>query len=256
MEKANKKILAIALSLSLITAVLIYAYMSGSSNTIAPATEIEFSTVYVAVKTIPARTIITGEDIKQIKIPKEILNASVVTDINDITGKHTIDSIIEGEQIIKERLADENSMFLSFSIPKETRAVSIYVSEQIDVANLLRPGDFVDVVASFEKEEEDNGQIVKIYPRITKTILQNVQVLALGQDLTLPADKLKELPTTVTLAIRKEDVEKFVYASEYGVLRLALRPSDDKSYNSLPGIVRGDITGTKGVYSTPSKTAN
>lgn len=254
MEKANKKIIIIALFLSLITAVLIYAYLTGNSNTAVP--KIEYSTVYVAAKTIPARSTITGADIKQVKIAKELISASAITDINEITGKRSIESIIKDEQILKERLADENSMLLSYSIPEGTRAVSINVNEQIDVANLLRPGDFVDVVASFEKDEEDNGQIVKVYPRMTKTILQNVQVLALGQDVALSADKLKELPTTVTLAVKKEDVEKFIYASEYGTLRLTLRPVDDKSDTSSPGIIRGDMTGTKGVYSIPSKNTN
>lgn len=254
MVKTNKKIIVIALFLSLITAVLIYVYMSGDSGVAAP--EIEYVTVYVAAKTIPARVKISNGDIKQVKIAKELLNTSTVTDIKEITGKRTKESIIEGEQIVKERLADENSMSLSYSISEGTRAVSINVNEQIDVANLLRPGDFVDVVASFEKEEEDNGQIKKFYPRITKTILQNVQVLALGQDMTLSADKLKELPTTVTLAVKYEDVEGLVFASEYGVLRLALRPIDDNSGNASQGIIRGDMTGMKGVYSMPSGNVN
>lgn len=254
MEKTNKKIIVIAVFLSLITAVLVYVYVTGSKSTAAP--EIEYATVYVAAKTIPARSMIAGTDLKQVKIAKELLSASAVTDINEMTGKRALERIIEGEQIIKERLADEKSMSLSFRIPEGTRAVSLNVSEQIDVANLLRPGDFIDVVASFEKEEEDNGQIIKFYPRITKTILQNIQVLALGQDINLPADKLKELPTTVTLAVKIEDVEKFVFASEYGILRLALRSADDNSGNSSSGTIRGDMTGTKGVYSAPSKNIN
>lgn len=253
MEKANKKIIVIALFLSLITAVLVYVYISGT-KTAAP--EIEYATVYVAAKTMPARYKITSTDVKQVKIAKELLNPNATKEINEIIGKRLKDSIIEGEQIRNERLADEKSMSLSYNIPEGTRAVSINVNEQIDVANLLRPGDFVDVVVSFEKEEEDNGQITKIYPRMTKTVLQNVQVLALGQDVILSADKLKEQPSTVTLAVKKEDVEKFVFASEYGAMRLALRPLDDNSDNNTQGIIRGDMTGTKGVYSIPSKITN
>jgi pilus assembly protein CpaB len=250
MEKANKKIIIIALFLSLITAMLIYIYMSSGTKTDAPKTE--YATVYIAAKTMPARYKITAADIKQVKIAKELLNESTLSDANEITGKLTVDRIIAGEQIIKERLADEGTVLLSYSLPEGTRAVSMNVNEQISVASLLRPGDFVDVIASFEKEEEDNGQTVKTYPRITRTVLQNVKVLALGQDMTLPVDKLAELPVTVTLAVKKEDVEKFVYASEYAVLRLALRPVGDEAQTSSQGIAREDVTGTKGVYSKPS----
>lgn len=254
MEKTNKKIIVIALLLSLITAVLVYVYISGYSSTAAP--DIEYTTVYVAAKTIPARSIITSADIKQVNIAKELLSASAITDMKEITDKRTKESIIEGEQIMKERLADEKSMSLSYSIPEGMRAVSINVNEQINVSNLLRPGDFVDIVASFEKEEEDNGLITKFYPRMTKTIIQNMQVLALGQNVILSADKITELPATVTLAVKIEDVEEFIFASEYGTLRLALRPIDDKSENTSQGILRVDLTGTEGVYSKPSNSTN
>ncbi len=249
MEKANKKIIVIALFLSLITAVLVYVYITGT-KTAAP--EIEYATVYVAAKTMPARYEITAADLRQVKIAKELLNPNAIKDIVEITGKRTKERIIEGELILNERLADKNNMSLSYILPQDSRAVSINVNEQINVSNLLRPGDFIDVVASFEKEEDDDGQTKKYYPRMTKTILQNVQVLALGQDSTLPPDKLKELPTTVTLAVKIEDIEKFVFASEYGTLRLVLRPLDDINVLPSQGIIRGDMTGAKGVYSRTS----
>jgi pilus assembly protein CpaB len=183
-----------------------------------------------------------------VNIAKELLNVSAVTDINEITGKHAKESIIQGEQIIKERLADEKSMILSYSIPEGMKAVSMNVNEQTAVAGLLRPGDYVDIVVSFDKETEENGQIVKVYPRITKTVFANVQVLALGQDMSVSSDKLAALPNTITLAIKNEEIDKFVYATEYGNLRMALRSVDDKNINVGQGIIRDDMTGQKGVY--------
>ncbi|MEN6315148.1 MAG: Flp pilus assembly protein CpaB [Clostridiaceae bacterium] len=253
MEKANKKIIIIALLLALATAVLVYVYISGQK---APAPKIEYATVYVAAKTMPARYKITNADIMQVNIAKELLNANAVSDINEIVGKRLKESIIQGEQIRKERLVDEDKASLSFNLPEGTRAVSMNVNEQVEVAGLIRPGDFVDILVSFEKEEENNGQITKVFPRITKTILQNVEVLALGQDLSLPPDKIQELPSTITLAVKKEDVELFVYASEYGSLRLALRPADDGEIISTQGILRSDMTGTKGVYTRSSDITN
>lgn len=247
MEKTNKRIIVIAVVLSLITAILIYMYISRNNTVVEP--EIEKVSVYVAARTIPARTEITASDIKQVSMAKELLNTNAVTDMDDITGKYTLQSIIEGELIRSERLADEDSMYVSYMVPEGTRAVSMNVTEQTNVANLVRPGDFVDLVVNFEKEEDAQGAT---YPRITKMILQNVQVLALGQDVMLSSDKLKEPPTTVTLAIKAADVEKFVFASEFGTIRLALRPVGDDSKTASQGIMRPDMTGTKGVYtSTP-----
>ncbi len=242
MEKTNKKIIIITVLLSLITAILVYVYISRSSNDVVP--EIEKVTVYVAARTIPARTEITASDVKQVSIAKELLNTNAVKDLEKITGKYTLQSIMEGELIRTERLADEESMFVSYMVPEGTRAVSMNVTEQSNVANLLRPGDFVDIIVSFEKEEAGEDTI---YPRITKLTLQNVQVLALGQDVMLLSEKLKELPTTVTLAIKTADIEKFVFATEFGTIRLALRPVGDEAQISTQGILRSDMTGTKGI---------
>jgi pilus assembly protein CpaB len=250
MEKTNKKIIVIAVVLSLITAILIYMYISRSNTVVEP--QIENVTVYVAARTIPARTEITASDIKQTSMAKELLNSNAVTDPEEITGKYTLQSIIEGELIRSERLADEDSMYVSYMVPEGTRAVSINVTEQTNVANLVRPGDFVDMVVSFDKEEDAEGAI---YPRITKMLIQNVQVLALGQDVILSSDKLKEPPTTVTLAVKASDVEKFVFASEFGIIRLALRPVGDDSKINSQGIMRPDMTGTKGVYTKAPEVA-
>jgi pilus assembly protein CpaB len=243
MEKANKKIIAIAVILSLVTAMLIYVYISRSTVTVEP--EIEHVTVYAAARTIPARTRISSTDIKQVSIAKELLNANAVTDPGEITGKYTLQSIMEGELFRSERLANEDSIYLSYVLPEGTRAVSMNISEQTNVANLVRPGDFVDVVASFQEEEDGDGAV---FPRITRVILQNVQVLALGQDLEVSSEKLAEPPMTITLAVRTADVEKFVYASEFGIIRLALRPVDDDSRLNTQGILRSDVTGNRGMY--------
>lgn len=243
MEKANKKVIVIAIILSLITAMLIYIYLSRSTVIVVP--EIELATVYTAARNIPARTKISSSDIKQVNIAKDLLNANAITDPEEITGKYTLQSIMEGELIRRERLADEDSMYVSYMVPEGTRAVSMNITEQTNVANLVRPGDFVDMVVSFQEEEDADGVT---YPRITKMILQNVQVLALGQDVMLPSDKLDEPPATVTLAIKTEDVEKFVYASEFGIVRLALRPVSDDAIVNTKGILRSDVTGTRGIY--------
>lgn len=253
MEKTNRKIILIAVALALVTAILIYSYISSMDTTTTVDTpKTDLVSVYAAAKTIPGRTQVTEADIKQIQVDRKLLAASAIMDKKDIVGRYTLESIISGEQILNERLADERSMLFSYKVPKGTRAVSINVNEQIGVANMVRPGDFVDVVASFEKEEEDNGQTIKNYPRITKTLIQNVEVLALGQDSVLTAEKLKDQPVTVTLAIRQEDVEQFVFASEFATLRLALRPLEDNSINNTQGVIRSDISGSKGVYAKPS----
>lgn len=250
MEKANTKIIIIALVLSLITAALIYFYITADKTEAVP--EIKYATAFVAAVNIPARTQITLEHIKQVKIAEELLNTSALSDQKDIVGKYTKESIIAGESFMPQRLAGEDNMTLSYFIPEGKRAISMNISEQASIAYLLRPGDYVDIIASFAKENEEMGELTRTYPSISKVILQNVQVLAMGQDMVLSADKLSDAPLTVTLAVGKDDMEKFVYASEFASLKLALRSVEDQSQSETNGIIRSDMTGLKGVITKAS----
>lgn len=117
MEKKNKKMLLIALALSLITAVLVYMYISGIKPEQVP--EAEYVTVCAAAKTIPEHTQISASDIKEIEVAKELFNGSIITDKDQITGKWALQSIMEGEFIRKERLADEDSMNFHMAYLKE-----------------------------------------------------------------------------------------------------------------------------------------
>ena len=248
MESVNKRVILIALVMALLTSFLIYVYV----KKVTTKTEVvEYINVYVAAKTLPSKHMIADADLKQVKVTREYLNPRAALNKGDIVGKRIKDSIIEGEQILKDRLVDDDKIALAFSIPTGKRAVSVNVDEQIEVANLIRPGDFVDVIASFEKEEFEDKSNKTVFPRVTKTILQNVQVLAMGQDMVVTDDKAKELPKTVTLAVGAQDVEKLVYASEYAVLRLSLRPVGDNSTIDSQGIIRGDMATGKGVLVLP-----
>lgn len=249
MESVNRRVILIAIIMALLTSFLIYIYIKKATTI---TTTDEYVKVFVASKTLLPKYKITDADIKEIKITKEYMNSKAIRNKSEIIGKRLRDSIIEGEQILKDRLVDDNKFNLSFNIPEGKRAVSMNVNEQVEVANLIRPGDFVDVIGSFDKDEIDDKSNKTTYPRITKTILQNVQVLALAQEQILTDDKTKELPKTVTVAVSPQDAEKLVFASEYATLRLALRPVDEKGNTDTQGVIRGDIVPNKGVIISPS----
>ena len=244
MESVNKKVLLIAVFFALFTSFLIYNYIKNS--TAKPET-VEYKNVYVAIKTLPAKHKIADGDIRLKQVRKEYLSEKAALNKADIIGKRLKDRIIEGEQILTDRLADDNNMALAYNVPDGKRAVSVSINEQIGVSNLLKPGDFVDVVASFEKEEVESGMTKITYPKISKIIIQDVQVLALGQEQAITDESAKDSQKTVTLAVMPQETEKLVYASEYGVVRLALRPIGDNIDINTEGIIRSDLVPNKGM---------
>lgn len=248
MESVNRKAILIAIIMALLTSFLIYMYIKKATTAVDTT---EYFKVYAAVKTLPARYKITDSDLKELKVTKEALNPKAVRNKADIVGKRLKDSVIEGEQILGDRLASDDNYIMSYNIPSGKRAVSINVNEQVEVADLIKPGDFVDVIGSFDKEEVDDKADKTVYPRITKIILQNVQILAIGQEQAVVDEKTKELPKTVTIAVSPQDSERIVFASEYAVLRLTLRAVDDKGNVDTQGVIREDLVTDKGVKVVP-----
>lgn len=249
MESVNKKVILIAVIMALATSFLIYVYIKKATTSVDTTVYLK---AYVAVKTLPAKYKVTDADLKEIKVAKEMLNPKAVQNKSDIVGKRLRDKVIEGEEILSDRLTSDDISLLSFNIPTGKRAVSVNVNEQVEVGNLIKPGDFVDVIVSFDKDEVDDKINKTIFNKVTKIILQNVQILSIGQEQTVTDDKNKDMPKTVTLAVSPEDSEKLVYASEYGVLRLALRAVDDKSNVDTEGITREELAPSRTVKTVPS----
>lgn len=234
----NKKVLLAALVFAIGTAIAVFAYID---NIKTAGEKVEYVNVVVAAKTIEKNVVIASGDLKTEKITKEYANPRALTNPSEILGKKTNERIIEGEQVLADRIASEQKIGLSYEVPEGKRAVSINVNEAQAVANFLRPGDFVDVLATFDSFEVDAGGIKTTYQKSTRIILQNVLVLGIGQLMEIPENTKPELPKTITLAVTAEEAEKLVYSEESGILRLALRRAGDHAAASTQGAIRQDV---------------
>ncbi|MDP4182988.1 MAG: Flp pilus assembly protein CpaB [Bacillota bacterium] len=243
METVNKKIIFISIFMALITTFLVYFYITNSTTK--PQAAVEKIKVFVVNKTLPAKHKIVDGDLREEKVSKQYVNMKAVQNKSEIVGRLTKDTIIEGEQILKDRLVSNDKTSLVYSVPEGKRAISININEQIAVSNLIRPGDYVDVIANFEKEDVEDHNNKIVYPKITKTVLENILVLALGQEQNIDEAKAPESPKTVTFAVSPEEAEKLVYVSEFASLRLTLRSVGDTGVIKTQGITRTDLTSDK-----------
>lgn len=239
METINKKMLIAAIILGLITSLMVYAYIKKAVGTSSNA---EYMRVYTAARNIVPGERIYERDIKELRVLKQAVNKNAELNKAEIINKMVKERIVEGEQILKDRIVNEDNSIMSFCIAQGKRAVSIDVKEDTQVANFIQPGDYVDVIATFEENENIvDGQSV-LYPRTTRIILQNIQILGIGQDIYPPEKNQTELPNSVTLAVTAMEAERLIFADEYGRVKLALRPAGDNSIIHTPGVLRGDLT--------------
>ncbi|MEI7904826.1 MAG: Flp pilus assembly protein CpaB [Candidatus Firestonebacteria bacterium] len=184
--------------------------------------------VVTAKSFIPGGATITAGLLKLAEIPEMYIQPGALRSLESAEGLITVAGISENEQLLANKTVKIAGR-LSEAVPIGFRAACVAVDDISGINGMIRPGDFVDVIGTFE-ESGSRGVF-------TSTVLQNVRVLALDDDYTgaAPAGKRNADFTGVTgrstasLALEPSDAEILAFAESKGKLKLSLRnPGDVK----------------------------
>lgn len=223
------RVLAVGVALGLASTVLLYIYLKKQSQSF----KANWKTVAVAKVEIPANSKITREKIILFPITPELVSPGAVQDLAMIDGKLARTTIRAAAQITTADLMMEGEIpGLAVRVPPGKRAIAIAASEIIAVGTMIKPGDHVDILATYR---DPDGRI-----ETTQMILQNAPVLAvnIGQTESTTPEGAK---TSMTLAVAPEDTERLTAASVAGVLRVSLRAPNDTAMISTSGVTVKDI---------------
>ncbi len=186
--------------LILVAAALAYFVLSqpqSSSPDLVPTPTVEIKKkIVVARIDIPANTILTDTEtfLGVIDIPESEFKAApgqYFETANDLLNKQTVRQINFNERITRSDITEPGlSILIPTAQPNQPRpkAVPVQVDNLSGVADQVRPGDFVDILGTFEIQRTiirpsfgDNNQITLKEEQFTgksvKTLIQNVQVL-------------------------------------------------------------------------------
>lgn len=240
--RTDRRIILLSILLGLITTFAIYKYID---KIIVENDESKFTKVWVAKVDIPGKTKITNEMIEKKSIKDELIAKGAYKESDVVVGKYAFDNIAQGEQLISSRVGNIEKSYFSFNIPKNQRAVTVEVGLVTGVADLIRPGDYVDVIAYFEGGESSAGGIKVNYSDASKDMIQNVMVLAVDKGYNFGeepgANVAEESLRRITLAVNVWDAEKVVFAQEKGKVHLVLRNPEDKDIQETNGATRADV---------------
>nr|WP_320145273.1 Flp pilus assembly protein CpaB [uncultured Anaeromusa sp.] len=223
----NRKLLLVALAISLVTATLAYQYLKGAS---ALKNEGELQTVVVAKSDIIPKTRLTAEMLKEEKVPGKYAQPGAITSLSSLVGVVAKDSIGAGEQITERRLLlDMKGVGFTGIIPANKRAMALAVNDANSVGGLIKAGDYVDALVTF-----DSGSVGE---NASRMLLQKLLVLAVNRETGLDSGsnaasneggkvvpKEASKATTVTVAVDPEDASKLFLAQDKGKVALILRP--------------------------------
>ncbi len=177
--RTNRKFLIVALLFGAVTAALFYAVTArgGSSSTSDQAVAGDVSVV-VAKVPIQQRTTITLDMLEVKSISSSAVIGGAYTNIGDAVGKVTKFPIEVNQQVVASSVVDLTKPAagaeLALVVPTGKRAMSVKASQVFAAGGLILPGDYVDMIWICCAD----GQ-----PVISKTLLRNVQVAAVAQNI-------------------------------------------------------------------------
>jgi pilus assembly protein CpaB len=224
-------VLAGAALFGLVAAVSVSRYLSN-----AQAFTNNMKTVVVAKVEIPLGTTIVAEQLSSVKFPSGAAPDGVFETTDKLVGRVAVVNIAAREPVTDFKLAPEGSAGgLSATIPEGYRAMTVKVDDVIGVSGFLMPGAMVDVLTVIDPDPSKRDPISKI-------VLQNVKVLANGQNIDKPKnDREAENVRAVTLLVTPEQAEKLALASSEGKLRLVMRNVIDQGDEQTQGVAKRDL---------------
>lgn len=204
--------------------------------------------VLVAAAYIPAGAFLRPDMVEKKLVPESYVSPSAIHDVKEVGGLMTMVPISSGEQILSNKFGIGEEM-LSLTLNPGYRAYTLEVNETTGVGNLLRPGNYVDILTRVDSDKRS----------VISFVFQNIQVIAVGQRLNWKSNSQNGSAnpdtsgySTVTLALTPQQAETLMYL-EGRPLRLVLRAPNDAEIVDIAPQSEADVLAKLGRFSAPVK---
>ena len=222
-----------ALIVALLTSMFVYREFKQASAAPGAATQM----IVVAAQPMELGTRLDPSKLKLVSWPAGQPMEGMFTSVAETTNRALVTSVAENEPILKSKLASADSgAGLAATIPEGMRAISVAVNDVIGVAGFVTPGTMVDILVTGQSVGGSNGSL-----DITRTILENIRVLAAGQKIEQDRDGKPQTVSVITVLVNPEDAAKLTMASTQGKIQLALRNTVDTKATNPPAVLQSSL---------------
>jgi pilus assembly protein CpaB len=257
----NRPAVLLALALGLLAALLTYVYLDQRERDLLHHAEMKVT--LVATDTIEAGTLINENMVRRIQVPAVYLQPYALSDLRLVIGRVAAVPVPRDAQLMSTYLQDVRQTALAYEVPRGKRALTIAVSDVTGVGGLLRPGDFCDILGTFQfghASSGANGALTYSDEKTaTSTMMQNVPVAAVGRNyqgdraIPSPSGRIRSQSDqsraeaeaaadvanrnrplqNVTVLVSPDEVQALVLAQKIGSLTLSLRSRLDSGQVGL-----------------------
>lgn len=201
--------------------------------------------VIVAAKALQAGQVLMETDLAKRGLPEIMTTANSLrpADLEEVLGRQLLVAMATGEPISRAALAQQEVRSLAARLQPGARAVTVPVDDVTSQANLVRPGDRVDLMVA-EERSELGVRCVEVTP-----LIDAITVLATGQSQEQArsgADELRRAEdtrfrhySTLTLDVTPAQAQQISAALRLGELIPVLRSEGDLAASNLPVLSAG-----------------
>ena len=249
-------ILVVAVALAGLTAFLTFHYAnSADERAFKDAQLVQAFMVQKDVpKGLPGEKAIDEGYIGKESIPRKFFPAKGITNAQALRGQVALAPLSAGLPVVEGNFVEPRVASESFAqrLEKGMQAVTLSVSDVQGVARLVVPGDHVNLMLTTDKQGPGVAAAAA-GEKETQFVLQNVEVLAVGNSTTLqPGEAAVRATDTaagqaktvdsglMTFSVPGLDAERVVNASETGSIHLTLVPPD-YSPAPVPPVNHGNL---------------
>lgn len=229
----NRRLLTILLAAFVIAAACTFLVFRLVSNRVG-ARQTSTTNVVAAKQDLKLGSILTADNLTTMGITGAIPQGAILDkDKGRVIGRGVISDLYAGEPILESRLAAPGSGGgLAATIPPGMRACAVKVDDVVNVSGFVTPGMRVDVLISGTPPGEENSK----EGTVSRTLLQNIQVLSAGTDIQKDAEGKPKQVQVVNLLVTPEQAETLSLASNQQVkIQLVLRNPLDTKIDKVPG---------------------
>ena len=189
----------------------------------------EMVEVVVARRDLRRGDLVGPETMAARSMPREFAPGGAITParFDSVAGAKLQLPMKAGEPLFAASLASVEAGPISNRIKPGIRAMTIVVDEVNSLSGMLQPGDHIDLMLSVRPAPAAGV----MQPEITRTLMQDVAVMAVGRQSRASTNDEPVNPrgyTSITVEVDPERAQKLVVAQRSGKLTAVLRNPNDR----------------------------
>lgn len=194
-----------------------------------PGPQLDTIDILVAKNDIALGTVVSAGDLAWQQWPSSAGSGSFIAKrdrpdaLETLAGSIARAPFVAGEPIREAKLVKaKGSGFMAAILPQGMRAVSTEISPENGAGGFILPNDRVDVILTRREKDPVTNEA-----RPSETILSNVRVLAIDQNVEEKNGQKVVVGKTATLELSPGQAETLAMSRQLGTLALALRSITD-----------------------------